>query len=554
MSEIIASTESPTGGYEQVKYSNGASHVYEVATDPETGESKKIHISSDQLVRDMGHEPGSVPEAELGLSGDPGEAGSIEQENNDLRTEIAQLRGELSTQNQELTAQISALTEQIRQLLEHLPPPPSEITQEEPVQQEPPVSVEDEPNLTQEEPETRQPSPQEALDAATADLSANRDRLARITIRRRARSGDGLTESRRADLDAYQEAMDDYQQSFETYLMSRRAVMEADGSTGDTVRMQINLEGFDEQKKFAQREVDINEAIYERTQRDGGLRALQERMLRKWANLSTKRKLLIGLTVGGVTAIAAGPLGLGLAGLAAGSAAKFSLGMLSRGASARNISQKSLEQEVARIDKAHSASQLYLEGPADIDDYIDDTVDSNEQYLNDKVRRAQRRNRLGNVIMLASTAATVYGAAELAGAHNLIPGLGGGTHHEVIPGNGDMSNFHPNSFYGRTPHEAAGNMLDVFRRNGFNVSGDDSTHINALIEAARAHNVPIAIGMKETGHGLARNMVDASQAWGGHLTGNANASGLEGLSSVERWNQMRQLAQGVGISITKGNT
>jgi len=101
---------------------------------------------------------------------------------------------------------------------------------------------------------------------------------------------DSLTGRGRADAEAYQTAIDTYQQSLETYMQMYRLSKESADMADDEIRKQLSIEGFVEKKRFVNDEFNMNEAIYAETQAHGGIRAWRDRMVRKWAGYSKKKK------------------------------------------------------------------------------------------------------------------------------------------------------------------------------------------------------------------------------------------------------------------------
>ena len=395
-----------------------------------------------------------------------------------------------------------------------------------------------------------------------------------LTIRRKGRAGDGLTSHRREDAEDYQIAMDAYTTALNNLLTARRALLRAEDPnvSNENIARTITREAFAEQRRFEEQQVELNNQYLDELGWTG-------KVLRKWANLSTRKKIAIGLLVGGATAVTSGALGLGLAGLAVGTAAKFSLGLLNRRASLRNVSEHSRDRTLSTIERdmrraLASIPGLHLGGNPDLENYQGGLVTTVENNYDGRVQFAQRRNRIGNAVLVASG---VVGALGIAGEFGVLPNPnwdvpgwpGGGDHkgggpfpYESGPNNNLdklIDNFHPNQFSGRTPHEAVENMFrDVIEKgNGIEVRGLTDSKIDQIAQDMMNGHWRISSGMENSPSGLRQHIVDAAQDWADGQTSNANASGLQGLekingSSVENWQRFMELAQKHGVSFRKG--
>lgn len=496
-----------------------------------------------------------------------------------LREQVSGLREQVQT----LTTQIQQLLEQQGQILQLLLNNNQLPLPTEPVEPEP-----QEPQLTPEE-----QAAEEALDDA-------RTALLEITIRRKARMNDSYTDTRREDRESYDDAMLDYRAALAEYLNLRRATFEAGEPTPteEQVRLRINELVFEEMKIFAEDEVDLNnqfldEAIASAQDQNILKRVLAKRynLIRRWADLSTKKKIMAGLLVGGGVAVASGTLGLGLFGLAAGSAARFSLGLLNKKASARNVSEKSLDQEIRRIERMESGGfQFPMDDEPDMEEYTDSVIDRVEYDIDGRIQYAQRRNKIGNAVLLASGLMVGLGAAgvDIVPPHSSFFGGGGGGQHgngagfpsgtEHVPGatavfpgtehipntNGvpffpgiehapspgiDFSHFHPDSVSGTTGSDAVRHAMNVFERNNIHVSGLTPEKIHAINQDLVQQHWRIASGVDATGR---QHVVN----WPAGRTENAGASALEGLrkvngSSVENWHKFMEIAQRHGVKFTQ---
>jgi hypothetical protein len=116
-----------------------------------------------------------------------------------------------------------------------------------------------------------------------------------------------------------------------------------------------------------------------------------------------------------------------------------------------------------------------------------------------------------------------------------------------------LGSFHPDSFFGQTPHQAVSNMFDVIRNNNIQVHGLTSDKINQIVSDMKQHNWHIASGV---GANHQQNIVYAASDWSDGHTQNWNASGLQGLekingSSVENWHRFMRLAAKHGVTFSQ---
>lgn len=562
MAETLAESENLAVS----QYDNGRVHVYEV--DPETG--KKTHISHDKALEDRGYDPADSA-ANYALK--PPEAAEAPTDNSEidtLRSEMLELMRQMEVNNerrhQELMAVLQALVEQktgtsssdgeelpagavvgdtedegMDRMRTHF----SMLDGEEGEGNEPPV--EEEPT------EELEPTAEQKLAAAEATLSAARNELVIYTIRRRGRAGDGLTDNRREDKESYDTAMTSYKEALQTYLQTLGE--KYDGLNAENPEQQMSEEEiqrellqvrYAEQLKFKEAEFSKNNELLNQEVEAGGWRKLKANVLRKWANYSTKKKLLIGLGVGAGAALVSGTLGLGLAAIAAGSAAKFSLGLLNRSASARNVSQKSYEHEVAHIESEMQKSLLKFDREIEVfrspafgrESQIGNQTSGIESDLDKDVSRAQWHNRIGNAIMLLGGTSAAYGIAHLAGAgnpdFNLWP-FGGG-HHGVESGPGgpihtpneytpiSLHDINPNTITAHSPTEFQHGVLRLLNEQGVHAHGVTPEKLAEMNHWMQTHQ--IASGMRADSHGLEQNLTNFPGT--GQEFTNAHVSAAEG--------------------------
>ena len=422
----------------------------------------------------------------------------------------------------------------------------------------------------------QQPQPQtpeqQALAAAEIALNEARDILVWITIRRKGRTTftEMVTSSGRGDRAAYMQALNHYQQMVNNYQIAHRNLLQADmqnqNLTPEELRSrlgdQMMRDTYLEEIKLNDREFEINNEQLDQIGWVG-------RFLRRYANLSTKKKVFLGLTVGGLTALASGPLGLGLAGaLAIGIPARFSLGLLNKRVSLRNVSERSrssIQQAIEqRRDSAITGfSLLHFNTDQQLENFR--LVRSNEvrSFHEGNTQWGRRRQNIGAVAVGLSLVPIGYGAANLAGAglpdfHISRPfgWFEGGNEGPGFPrgrGGGSLENlpdnFHPDSFRGSTSDEAVANAMDVFRKNNINVEGLTPDRIHAISQELANVDWKIASGVDATGN---QNIVD----WPAGQTANANASAMQGFekingSSIGNWERFMDAARRHGIRFTR---
>lgn len=288
---------------------------------------------------------------------------------------------------------------------------------------------------TEDDPATTKEKTAEALKKAKKELSEVRKNLVDVTIRRRARMNDKYTSSRTEDVELYNSLMEKYKDRLSKYLDAYRNDLEAAGIEPGLIDEKVIHEEYKEKQKLITLEFKTNNNRIDKMAEDAKDKnvfartwAKRGKFLRKWANMPTWAKVGSGLAVGAIVATGSGALGLGLAGLAVGSAAKFSLGLINRKASVNNVSQKRFDREIAKLKELEQRRMMMRMGGEDPEQLRTGAVESTERMLNERVRQAQRLNKIGNLILGLSGLVGGYGIAELAGA----PGIGdlaaGGVH------------------------------------------------------------------------------------------------------------------------------
>lgn len=196
-------------------------------------------------------------------------------------------------------------------------------------------------------------------------------------------------------------------------------------------------------------------------------------------------------------------------------------------------------------------------------------VDEQGQPVRQEVyeRDRRRRNALLAGALVVGGLVGAYFLGRHTGTTHIIhefcnghKGTGIGPDHLPVPGahhhgvlEVDWDTFRPNSWggHGMGPHESARHLFDVFKQNGYQVSGLSDHNINKFVDVLQEHHVNIAFGVDAQGN---QHLVDAAQGYGGQITPNQFASGKEGLdivngSSVGSWRQVAKLAAQSGISI-----
>ncbi len=273
---------------------------------------------------------------------------------------------------------------------------------------------------TQNAPPTPLELAQRHMDTAKADLDASRDHLAELTINRKARTRltERLFRHARQDVADYEQAQVLFDQMLDRYLTLKQEFLveeyNANGQNSDRKEMMQKLtrEGYAQLRSLSQREVAINDQRLDQLGFTG-------KALRKWANLSTGKKIIIGVTVGAGTAVTSGALGLGLFGLAAGSAARASLGLFNK-ASLRNVSakrQKELERRITRLETNDIIRIRGLRLPTDkaLKDNRGEIIENISRFSDGERQNSQRRQAIGAMAVGLSVASLGWGAGAEAG-------------------------------------------------------------------------------------------------------------------------------------------
>jgi cell division protein FtsB len=117
----------------------------------------------------------------------------------------------------------------------------------------------------------------------------------------------------------------------------------------------------------------------------------------------------------------------------------------------------------------------------------------------------------------------------------------------------DLANFHTDSFYGKTPHQAVRSMFDIIRDNNIRVHGLTSGKIDRITDAMMHNHWHIASGMRSGNH---QNVVDVAHDWSDGRTGNWKASALQGLrrvngTSASGWDRFIHLAARHGVTFSR---
>jgi hypothetical protein len=113
-----------------------------------------------------------------------------------------------------------------------------------------------------------------------------------------------------------------------------------------------------------------------------------------------------------------------------------------------------------------------------------------------------------------------------------------------------FANFHPDSFFGRTPHETVSNAFNVVRDNNIRVHGLTGHKINLIAHYMEQHHWHMASGV-DANHN--QHIVDVASDWVDGRTSNASASGEQGFqlangSSVNAWHHFMHVARHYGVT------
>lgn len=581
------------GDIDAVKYADGQHHLYRV--DRETG--KKIgHVGSDDFLREMGHDP-SEPNPPARSSGSTSTGpGRIEYERGVHKIEI---HNEFSPQNTNRMDHINVggagsevgerpggtpnrdpaddpnrrppderlqqLQEQVEQLNQRI----SELEQRNEELQTENEQLRARIAELENPPPPPGPTPEEITNAETA-LEEARTELARYDIRRSGRSFERFSRRRREDRSSYETALQNYRQALENLAQLRIQQEQAAGHSEGQIRETLTRMKYDEDAAYANRVVSLNDELI-----DGlhGWRRVVARGLRRWANVSTRNKIALGLVIGVGVGAASLLTGGGLAVLAAGSAARFSLGLVNHQASLRNVSQHSLERQLSDIEEDRQEALNNL-GGANIDahsaDLIGQTVDERQANTRGNIRR----NRRGAALMLAGAALTGAGIAHAVGVdvipdkgwlsgrgwlpnaswlHPHLPSWLGGPHHSSPPGPWQTgqgtpnlpANFNMDTIHAHNTTEFVNNTFGphgLLDRQGVKVDGLTSVKAQHLAEYLQNHHWRVVEGMQANGHGGVEQHVVNASTW---------QDGIHNPSHAEAWTSKQELQHAMQIAKDK---
>lgn len=502
----------------------------------------------------------------------------LEEQRNQFNQQLGEQRRQLEEQNRQLEERAQRAeerarraeeeNERLRRRIEELenPPPPAGPTPEE---------------ITQ----------------AYNNLENARTELAQLDIRRSARITDRFTGRRRADAEAYEQALGNYRTALEAAVQIIIAQERSQGASDEDIRRSLIQSKYDEDKTYAEKVVEINEDNFNSLT---GWRRVLATGLRRYADLPTRYKIGLAVGLGAAVATASIMTGGGLAILAGGAAARFSLGLVNHQASLRNVSRHSLAQQLERI-RQEQAEALDSVGAGPVDEYGRSLAEATAEERSANTRGNMRRNRRGAAIMVGGAALSAVGLAHLAGAdvipdnswlgiyhsaashlpilhhavgHNLAPHSGAGAANlppwaspwahaggaEHLSGGSnvggiDMSHFRPDEFKAQNPHEAVKGMLGVIGRNHYQIHGASRQAMEAIAHDMEQHHWHIASGMEQGAGGhLRQNMVDVAKDWADGKTQNWNASaeqGLRGIKGQNSWSEFIKVANKHGVTFTR---
>ena len=427
-----------------INYGNGNQIVVSPNISPVFNNNPNINVGGQQNLGSGNIEVPQTRQIEvISVLGPPGEAPAAAPEapngNEPWQAEMEQLRALVTTQGEQietLGAQIQALTEALEaQNTPDTDPVPTTDPDLDPLPDTDPVPTTDPDQEAQQAAQN-----QEALDNA---LNIARDELVKVTIRRKGRMSDKFTvrpDRGGEDKDSYDQLLQEYISVIEMSAGFLRDRLEQEGKSPAEIAQEITKFVYGEQKIFAEREVSLNDEMLDDAVENSTWSrpwTKSRKLLRKWANVSTKKKLLIGLGVGAGVALVSGTAGLGLAGLAAGSAVKFSLGLVNRRASLMNVPKNGLDKYTAHLDKdlQKRLAEILGDNPDDLESRLLELSQNIGGELDDRIKKAQRRNKLGNGILVLSAVSLGVAASGvefglLDSTHNF--GIGG--HHSSVTG------------------------------------------------------------------------------------------------------------------------
>ncbi|HET9850227.1 MAG TPA: hypothetical protein VFP35_01200 [Candidatus Saccharimonadales bacterium] len=386
-----------------------------------------------------------------------GETAELKQQIEELRAQLAQEQEERKRQQDEQTKAIkglaSALKAQnklLKQLLEQKKEPteptePTEPKPKDPTEPEPDPDEEEkkkkeeeERKRAEEEEEARKKTEEENNDKIIEKaLGEARQKLLEIVIRRRGRMGDKFTfrpDRGQADKELYDQAMKEYLDMvmFNAGYLRQKLEEQMQKETGEidpeAIRQAITKFVYEEQTKLADQEVALNnQLLNDSIENSNVVTRPIRKFLRKYADASLKKKILMAAVPVIAVGIASGTAGVGLAVLAAGATARLSMGLMNRKASLMNDSKNHLRKYKGGLDKEFQETMANLLGddPNQLESRLLALIDSTEGNVDEQIKKAQRRNKIGSAVMVAS--GVLFGLS--AGGVELIPSVMDGVHH-----------------------------------------------------------------------------------------------------------------------------
>lgn len=552
-------------------------------------ETKKSWPAAEPTSEPEPREPGDPADEETPPEDEEDDA---KEEIRNLKEEMQRLRDEVERQRREFEDRIRAKEEEVRDLTARLTAMESENEDLRKKNEE----LEDELAAARAAvpPPTPPPtiSPAEVYKNKDGRLKTVRKNLIEVTLRRKGRMTDSekLGKRRGEDLEEYKSLAQEYIKALTEAAVALKEKLEDEGKTEKQIRSSVKTYLARQQRQFAQEEVKTNEKLLDEAIKNGNfIQKGYRKVLRAWAKLPTWGKLGIGVAVGVGGGFAAAGLGAGLAGVAAASAAKFSLGLMNRKANIMNTPKHQAERYKAgsKLDKEFQdmVAKILGDDPDELESRIREVAERSSKDLDERVRSAQRRNKLGNALLGISGVAMSVGVAEMAGVvpnETILHGIHSifGNHHaagahgrgagvgapgrstggNIPPSLMNLSHFKPDSFYGKTPHQAVANMFhQVIEKNGYQVHGLTADKIDAITKDMMQHHWHIASGR---GPGEHQNIVDVARDWANGHTQNWDASAQQGLEttngsvhgdSVGQWRRFMEVAYRHGVTFSRAS-
>ncbi|HET9721670.1 MAG TPA: hypothetical protein VFP32_01420, partial [Candidatus Saccharimonadales bacterium] len=378
----------------------------------------------------------------------------------------------------------------------------------------------------------------------------------------------------------YETALHNYQQALEACTLLMIANERSNGIDEQEIHKHIVQMKYGEDARYAERIVDINDENFNNLR---GFRKGMANMLRHYANLSTRNKILLGLLVGVGVGTASALTGGGLAVVVAGSALRVSQGLVGHQASLRNnIRRNNLERQLAQISQEQQRALGSL-GTGDLETSGRGLAGQTGSERSAYTRENMRRNRRGTYIMLAGAALAGAGIAHLEGV-NVIPDTGWLHPHINWPnihipgihnpfGGPEHANHIPGTTTGGGPgfgtgagHEALKHLPDNFNmdtiqahnttdfinhtfghnglleRQGIHAQGLTPEKSRHLAEYLQNHHWHVVEGMQPGGpNGTEQHIVDAA-SW---------KDGIHNPSHAEAWTSKEELQNAMKIASEK---